>query len=321
MEFEIEYEIKAILFGVDETVINNLDLGNSYVIEKDRMNNSDLWEKFDYTTFGLRRVYETAKLNRNLEVAVLTKKVKESLENVTFIEGKGFCCEGKEISDIIYEYETSEMHYIDEKMRLIRLYSENCFNIKELLINSTVTDKIKKEQFLKHNSKIPFPDKIMGNIKKLRLSTKEEIQAINSYLKSTSLQFEGINYSSNILKSAAFLYDQSYTSPIVTLRFMVCVIGLESLLVDGKGAISYKFSRNGAMLLSEDKDEYFKILSKLKKIYRKRSEYVHNGNVDNLEEKDVIEVREILRKTIFKIIEKNKTKKELLQGLDLKGYL
>ena len=81
MVLKIRYVIKALLFGVDETVIGNLDLGNSYKIEKDCMINHNLWKEFDYTAFGLRRIYETAKLNNNLDVAVLNKVEEVNYDN------------------------------------------------------------------------------------------------------------------------------------------------------------------------------------------------------------------------------------------------
>lgn len=75
MKLTIEMNIKSILFGVEENVIGNLNIGNDYEVIKDSLTNEMLWKEFDYTTFGLRRIYETAKLNDELDVAVL-KKVK-----------------------------------------------------------------------------------------------------------------------------------------------------------------------------------------------------------------------------------------------------
>lgn len=321
MGIKIKYNIKAILFGVDETVINNLEFGNLYKIQKDRMTNQNLWKEFDYTAFGLRRVYETAKLNRDLEVAVLNKNIEIDYDEAIFKQGEGWFIKDKEVSDIIFDYENVEMEYVDKKMRTIRLYSENGFNIKELLINSEVIEQSSQEIILNHNSKIPFPDRIIGEIEKLKLTDLNEIKKINSFIARTSLDFETSKFSSKILSSAAFLYDQSYTAPVATLRFMVCVIGLESLLVDGNSELSYRLSRNCAMLLSTNVDEYLKLFTRMKVIYKKRSDYVHNGIVKNLEDNDVVDVREILRNVIFKIIDKNVSQEELIKELDLKGYL
>lgn len=321
MNLKIIYKIKAILFGVDETVINNLDLGNSYKIEKDSMINQHLWKEFDYTAFGFRRVYENAKLNDHLDVAVLNKIEEVIFEDATLKRGEGWFVKDKNIEDIIFKYEKEEMDYVDTKMRIVRLYSENGFNIKELLINIRILNNSTDEELYNYDSKIPFPDRIIGNIGKLSLPNKNEINLINNYISKTNLDFKELNFSSKILSSAAFLYDQSYTAPVATLRFMVCVIGLESLLIDGKNELTYKLSRNCAMLLSSNSDEYLKLFSKMRKIYEKRSDYVHNGMVKNLEETEVVETRNILRNVIFKIIEKNISKESLIKELDLKGYL
>ena len=321
MRLKIKYKIKAILFGVDETIINNLELGNSYFVERDSMTNNKLWEAFDYTAFGLRRMYEEAKLNSNLEVALLKKADEVSYDNAILIAGKGWFVDEKDIIDIIYDYEIEQMNYVDEKMRIIRLFSENGFNIKELLINAEVINQENDEIVLNHNSKIPLPDRIIGVTEKLSLSNSDKVIKINSFISKMDLRFKDSKFSPKILSSAAFLYDQSYTSPVVTLRFMVGVIGLESLLVDGNSELSYRLSRNCAMLLSSNLDEYLELLTKMKKIYKKRSDYVHNGIVKSLEEKEVIEVRSILRNVIFKIIEKNISQDLLIKELDLKGYM
>ena len=321
MQLKIKYVIKAILFGVDETVVNSLDLGNSYKIKKDCMINHNLWEEFDYTAFGLRRIYETAKLNDNLDVAILTKTEEIRYDNAILKIGEGWFAEGKNVEDIIFKHENEEIDYVDKKMRIVRLYSENGFNIKELLINTEVINESTNEVLYNHNSKIPFPDRIIGDIDKLTLSNKDEIDSINSFILKIDLDFRDSKFSSKILSSATFLYDQSYTSPVETLRFIVCVIGLESLLVDGNSELSYRLSRNCAMLLSSNSGEYLELLSKMKKIYKKRSDYVHNGIMKSLEEQDVVETRKILRNVIFKIIERNISQESLIKELDLKGYM
>ncbi len=310
MKIIYKISIKAILFGVEENVIDNLNIGNNYLVKKDNLTNKQLWKEFDYTAFGIRRIYESAKINENLDIAVLEKNfehIYDKPKNINFEE-------------YLYNLENAEMHYVDEKMRIIRLFCENGFNIHELLINTNIIlDNGKGE--INHNSKIPFPDKIIGNIEKLNLNSKKEIDRINNFIQSIDIHFNNFNFSPNLLSSACFLYDQTYTASLETLQFMVGVIGLESLLVDGKGELSYKFSRNCAMLLSNNIEEYEKLFLQMKKIYKKRSEYVHNGRMKTLEEDDIVELRDILRKTIFKIIEFNIPQEELLKRLDLKGYL
>lgn len=318
MKIEIEVHIKAILFGVDETIVENLKLGNEYEIIKDSMTNHRLWEEFDYTAFGIRRVYEEAKLNKKLDVAILNKKINTTYD-ANFKKDIGHLIEDKQIIEVISEIENIEMNYIDKKMRIIRLYKENAFNIKELLINTYMIDE-NANKHLCSNSKIPFPDRIFGEVEKLHLNSPDEIKDINTFISNFNLNFPNSNFESNILSSACFLYDQSYHAPVITLRFMVCVIGIESLLVDGNSELSYKLSRNCAMLLSNNASEYLTLFKKIRDIYNKRSKFVHNGIVENIEDTDVIYVRTILRKIIFKIVDKNISQANLIKELDLKGY-
>lgn len=318
MKISIKMEIKAILFGVDDTIIGKLEIGNGYKIERDRLSNSKLWKQFDYTDFGIRRVYEVAKLNDELEIAILKKELQYEYQAIVK-EGQGYLIDNKNVIDITNDIEVEEMQYVDEKMRIIRLYCENGFNIKELLINTTVLDE--KEELFRLNSKIPFPDNVPDYVQRLQISNNEDADNINSFIKEANLKFPNSIFKSELLTSACFLYDQSYYAPVETLRFMVCVIGLESLLVDGNAELSYRLSRNCAMLLSDNAEEYSELYKKIRKLYEIRSEFVHNGMVKNLECENVVMARDILRKTIFKIIEKNITKEQLLKELDLKGYV
>lgn len=318
MKISVNIEIRAILFGVNESVIGNLDIGKGYKVERDTMANPKLWEQFDYTVLGLRRIYEAAKLNDKLDVAILTKNIENDYD-VELIEGTGYMVGDTHIDNIIYDIEIQEMNYVDEKMRIIRLYCENGFNIKELLINANIIENGKSISY--YNSKIPFPDNVSSEIKKLNLINSKEISNINDFIQKTDLKFSDSQFESKLLTSACFLYDQSYYAPVETLRFMVCIIGLESLLVDGNTELSYRLSRNCAMLLSNKLTEYTEIYDKVHKLYNIRSDVVHKGSAKKLKNDDVILARDILRKTIFKIIERNVIKEQLLKELDLKGYI
>ena len=317
MKLIVEKKIKAILFNVEENVIGNLDIGNEYKTDRDNMDNNKLWLEFDYTALGFIRMYQESVLNTNRDIALLQKTEKFEIE-VELVDGE-YTIDDKDIFQYVDNLENSEINYIDEKMRLIRLFDNNCFNIKEALVNIVITDPQENGSSY-FNSKRPFPDRIYGEIKKLNLPDKKSIERINSFLTNTKLDFPNSKFSPDLLSKACFLYDQTYTSPVLTLRFMTGVIGLETLLVDGKTELRYRLSRNCSMLLSENIDEYKKLLKRVKDIYDRRSEYVHNANIKKLNEEYVIDTRKILHDVIFKIIELNISQKELLEKLDLKGY-
>lgn len=321
MEFKVVISIKAILFGVSENIIGNLDIGNDYTIIKGSMIDSKLWREFDYTDFGIRRIYEGAKVNDNLDVAVLNKRMEITSSSIKS-SNNGFMIDNQHINEYINSVEAAEIEYVDEKMRMIRLFSENSFNIYELLFNVFIVYENDDEK-LYFNSKIPFPDVVYGNIPKLSLDNETCISDINDFIRNIQFSFLKSKFNLELLKKVCFLYDQTYTASVQTLRFMAGVIGIESLIVDddSNGDLSYRFARNGAMLLSDNEDEYYDLKERLKRIYRLRSKYVHCGSVKNIDELSVIEVREILRKLIFKIIELNIDKKELLSKVEIKGYI
>lgn len=320
MRIKIEYTIKAILFGVDETVIKHLNFGNSYLLEKDSLTNYKLWKEFDYTDFGMRRIYETSKLNDNLEIALLTKKENVEYDALESIVDNQKMINHEDVYKFIWEFENKELSYVDKTMRHIRLFSENCFNIKELLFKCTVKNIDDKIIIPEVESKIPLPDRILDNIEKLHIENDLEASKLNDFIKNIENDILSSAFSSKILSQACFLYDQSYTATIDTLRFMVCVIGLESILLNGKVELSYKFSRNGAMLLSNSAEEYWELSKKLKDIYDKRSSYVHTGSVKKLKKEDIVYSRDILRKVIFKVLDKNMSQEDLLKDLEVKGY-
>lgn len=322
MRIKLQYTIKAILSGVDESIIDKLNFGNSFIIQKDSLTNGKLCKEFDYTFIGIRRIYELSKLNQKLEVALLTKKAEKEYTVKKIIIDNVSTLNYDQIYPYISEIEDEELKYIDETMRNIRLFSENCFNIKEILFkfkiinlkdNSTIFDNI--------YSKIPLPDKIYDNISKLHIENELEANKLNDFIKNINAKVLSSNFSPELLSQACFLYDQSYTSSLETIRFLVSIIGLESLLINSTTELSYKFSRNGAMLLSTSKEEYYEYLKILKKIYMKRSKYVHAGVTNDLTSDDVKQAREILRKVINTILIKNISKEELIKELDIKGYI
>ena len=321
MKIKINYTIKAILSGVDETVIDNLSIGNSYVLKKDSLTNHFLWEEFDYTAIGIRRVYELSKLNDKLDIVLLEKNVEKNYNIPEIIKDEKNFLNFDEVYKCISDFEDNELKYIDTVMKSIRLFSENGFNIKELLIRSkikNIDDNIEIPG--EFDNKIQLPDKITENIAKLHINDNIESQKLNDFIIKIGDKISSSNFSPDILRQACFLYDQSYTSPVETIRFMTCIIGIESILLDGKLELSYRFSRNGAMLLSNNEEEYWKYSKILKEVYNKRSTYVHTGKLNGLKPEDIIQAREILRKVILEVISKNKTKNELLKELEVKGY-
>ena len=322
LKYKIEFEIRAILFGVNENIVGKLNLGNKYHIRKENIINNNYYRLFGYNNSSMFNTYYSASIDDDdsSEVAVLYKKFSFISPKIKDIPGKGCYMNGKEYTEYLNDIELKEYCYLYNKMRLIRFYSDNSFNIKEVFIIITIYDN-KKIVLPTIYSRYPFNEKISDSQGKLSLSNNIEANRLNRFI--NNFDFNKIKrcYEKDLLTNAFYLYDQTYSAPTVSLRFMVGVIAIESLMIDknDKGDLTYRFYRNTSMLLSKNIFEYNEYKSKLKNIYNYRSRYVHNGFVEDIDQELVKDVRDILREILKKIIKLNISKKELLLKLEIKG--
>lgn len=314
MKIKIKFTIKAILCNVDKTILDKLDIGNGYNLIIDNFKNGELYNMLDCTVFGIRRKYELAKINKNLDVILLSKEINKEY-SCKIIEDHGIYINGKRLDDFIYDYECDEMHYVDIKLRLMRLYTDNYIKIKELYIKTNCSVDGRDFSYV---SIIPFPDYIRDDSPKMILDTKKA-KKLNKFMKEFDLDFSKLKYSKDLLTHAAYLLDQSYYANTDALKFTTCIIGLESLLLGDNISISYKLKRNLAILLSKNRREYYYYGDLIKDLYNKRSRFVHDGEVEPIQTEDIEASRDLLRKVIFKIVELNMKKSDLLKYLDEKG--
>ena len=322
MRYTIELEIRAVLFGVDESVIGKLKIGNKYQIRKENIINNDYFRLFGYNNSTMFDIYYNASIDEDdsTEVAVLYKKIRFLSPKIKMIPKKGCYMNGKEYTEYLNDIELKEYHYLNDKIKVIRLFSDNSFNINEVFTSIKVYNG-KKIVLPTIISRYPLSEKILGCYNKLSLTDDKDANRINKFIKNIDLKSFENKYEKNSLKNALFLYDQTYTAPTSSLRFMVGVIAIESLMIDkdDRGELTYKFYRNTAMLLSNNILEYEKLKTKLKKIYKYRSQFVHNGFVEEVDYKIIKDVRDILRNIIFKLNKLDIDKNELLKQLEIKG--
>lgn len=316
MKLKIQTNIKAIIFNADISVANKINFGNGYETVILNLIDPDVIKLFDYTAIGIRRIYESAVIAPNLGVLSLSKCDEKEYEAI-LKKGKGYFINGISLENFIYNYENNEMNYIDKKFRLLRLCVESHMKINELLVITTVYFDEKPSVFI---SKIPFDIRIKSNERKTIIKYGYESEEINQFISNTDLNFDNINFDKDLLQKATYLYDQSYYAPTDSLKFMVCLIALESLLVEGNNELTYRLSRNISAFLNDNAKDFLSMILKIKKLYDLRSKFVHNGEVEKIKEEDIIYARMILRNVIKKIIKINKSRKEILNYLELKGF-
>ena len=125
------------------------------------------------------------------------------------------------------------------------------------------------------------------------------------------------------LKMAHENFELSYTVSNPSLSFLSLMIASEVLFNPGSGDITYRISRNFAVLLGSSVEDAKQIQKEIIKLYKKRSSLVHSGKEIVIfvgEEDYVLKIRYYVRESIKKIIPMNLSKDDLLNLLNSKGF-
>lgn len=158
---------------------------------------------------------------------------------------------------------------------------------------------------------------------------KSEINEFNRFIKEIEIPF-----SHNELQLAFENFELSYEIQNLNMQFLTLMNALEVLLKIGNTELSYKLSRNGAILLGKDKDTSERIYKTLKCLYNIRSSIVHTGkpkqrkNTDKPLDEQMIEnisilreyVRDSIKEVNFIIKKEGKNKEEILEMLNEYGF-
>jgi len=142
-----------------------------------------------------------------------------------------------------------------------------------------------------------------------------EIPDLQRFLRDTKLPFKR-----SYLQLALENFDLSYQITKINLAFLSLMISLEALFNPGDTELTYRISRNAAVLLGEGKEDSKKIFADMKALYKKRSEFVHTGKSSIIKIVDMLKVRDYVRKSIKKVNEIGKNRQELLDMLNSSGF-
>jgi len=145
---------------------------------------------------------------------------------------------------------------------------------------------------------------------------KSEYQDLHTFFKNFKLPFK-----ESSLKIAHQNFDMSYSFYQKHLSFLILMISMESLFnPGGEGELTYRISRNTAVLIGKDKDDSRNIWIKMKKLYGKRCEIVHQGKSNAVTEDDIKDLRDYVIRSIKEFYKIGKSKKEILELLNSCGF-
>ena len=142
-----------------------------------------------------------------------------------------------------------------------------------------------------------------------------EIPGLLEFIKNTKLPFTEPS-----LQLAFDNFELSYEVGNTHLSFLTLMISLETLLNPGEQELTYKISRNAAVLLGKKDNNSKDIFDEIKKLYSKRSKIVHTGKSDIINGEDLFKLRKYVRYSIKEINKIGKTGKELWDLLNSRGF-
>ena len=196
--------------------------------------------------------------------------------------------------------------YLGQTFRLMRLFKEG--NILMPLSYYYYEDRGIPKSFMQASTTLPIS-------RELYHLEDSEIPELQKFLKEFTLPFQ-----KDFLQLAFENFEESYHVTKRHLAFLSLMIGLEALFNPGGGETRYRVSRNVAVLLGRNREDSKAIFENVKKLYDKRSKVIHSGKVDEIEEVDVLNLRNYLRESIKKIYRMGVEKDELLEKLNEAGY-
>lgn len=129
------------------------------------------------------------------------------------------------------------------------------------------------------------------------------------------------NTNNNYFNRAIEFYNDSFESEKISNRYILIFSSLEAIFNLDTEDVTEKISRYSAKLLAEDNEkEYNQIYSDIKKLYKKRCDYIHGSKTNNISDDDEKLLRRYVRKIIIAywmiILNTKMTSKQILKYLD-----
>jgi hypothetical protein len=195
---------------------------------------------------------------------------------------------------------------IEPELRLMRLYKEGniCMPVRFHISYSNGAPGTKL--IGRTNDHVEFQKYVLDDV---------EIPELKRFVEDTRLPFE-LGY----LEFAFSNFEQSYEVSKYDLAFLSLMTGMEALFNPGGSEITYRISRNAAVLIGKDKEDSEKVFKRMKDLYGKRSQIVHMGRPHAVQPEDILEMRDYLRRSIKEVYKINKEKDDLLKMLDAAGF-
>lgn len=162
------------------------------------------------------------------------------------------------------------------------------------------------------NRQLSFWNRLTYKINSEELANNSRYRMDFNVMKSTN---------NNQFNRALEFYNDSFESEKISSRYILIFSALESIFNLDMEDVTEKISRYSAKLLTEENDkEYNQVYSDIKKLYKKRCDYIHGSKTNNILDEDEKLLRFYVRKIIIAywmiILHTRKTAKQILNYLN-----
>jgi len=296
------YSICAIVFGADETILN-IKLKDGFRFEKKSifLLKDKLDKIFETDMISLRRDYTTALLDginsKDGIVICIVKDFDIELHNT-------------ELDEYWRNQTSSDYQSIDNQIRIIRLIEEGPVRVKRISFRMEYLDQ---ETLNKTNYNwLTTVGESYSTIQKTKLHCDlQSINTINGFINSIHFPIDD-----NTMHSVHLFYDLSYHNELcVSLTLLTTSLELLFLNDDEHGSKKEMLSKRCATYIGNSPNEITSLYLKLKETYKKRSEFIHNGDYGCIGIDDVIFLRKCVRNCFLKAFSISDKKQERIEEL------
>lgn len=279
----ITLQIGTILFGVGDG-ITKIKLNSDCSIIKGNIFDKDILEFLDETPSSMRRKYPDA-INHT-DGTFYWIKAEYMINSMEFVEN---------------ETELKYLTLIDKQIRMLRLSLKRYVYVKDFryIVNISKDSRI--------CSNFPSPD----------FGTEETINSainLSEYTEIERILKEDIPFDNHWIYNVFLVYEKSFSKDI-EVSFITIVSALEMIFVDDNNHIKEKLSKRIAVYMSNDFDVQQDIYKQIKKMYKKRCAFVHEGKNELITMDELWYLRNIANKVIIQFMQTNKKKKDFCTEL------
>ena len=293
------YTVTAVVFGADETLLN-IELANDFkFVKRSLMPFDHLDDVFETDSMGLRRDYEASVVDKeHLGVICVEKKL-------------SFEIDARDVNTIFNQNTVNDFASIDDQIRTIRFLNEGALRLKKIAF------KMSSEKATNHgvnmsshyNAIVPISESYSSKPIALLHLDDDAVLKTNFQIKNNLIPL-----SDTSLNICHAYYDLSYFNETY-VSIVLLITALEMIFLKGEQGKKEVLSKRSAVYLYDDEEQVLSHYEKIKQIYKKRSDFVHDGKYQDIARDDIVFLRQCLRTTILKLLDDKRNKTQRITEL------